>query len=197
MIPVDELDDLRGRRQPARHVDARHHARRRDDRRLARPRTRPRRSAWRLACGSRQSTPASSCELSDGEMQEGATWEAAMAARAFPARRSRRTDRLQRHPGRRRDRARHGAGRRQVARVRLGHAARSTATIMAADRRGARRGARGRNGKPQGDRAAHLAGQAACRRSNGARSAHFVRVEPDEWDALRTNSSRHAEATHG
>jgi transketolase len=27
--------------------------------------------------------------------------------------------------------------------------------------------------------------------------AHFVRVEPDEWDALRTELDRHAEATHG
>ena len=61
-------------------------------------------------------------ELSDGEMQEGSTWEAAMSAQPFQARQSRRADRLQRHPGRRRGRARHGAGRRQVARLRLGDA---------------------------------------------------------------------------
>jgi transketolase len=27
--------------------------------------------------------------------------------------------------------------------------------------------------------------------------AHFVRVEPGEWDALRTELDRHAEAAHG
>ncbi len=39
--------------------------------------------------------------------------------RAFPPRQSRRAGRLQRHPGRRRHRPRHGADRRQVARLRL------------------------------------------------------------------------------
>ena len=48
--------------------------------------------------------------------------------RPLRPRRPRRADRLQRHPGRRPDRPRHGAGRRQVARLRLGDAARSTAT---------------------------------------------------------------------
>jgi hypothetical protein len=27
--------------------------------------------------------------------------------------------------------------------------------------------------------------------------AHFVRVEPGEWDALRMELDRHAEAAHG
>ena len=42
--------DLWRRQQPARDVDARHHARRRDDRRLARPWPRARRSGRRSAC---------------------------------------------------------------------------------------------------------------------------------------------------
>ena len=82
-MPVDELADLRRRRQPAGDVDARHHARRRDDRRLARPRPRPggrhgARPAARRIGGARVFV-----ELSDGEMQEGSTWEAAMSAAHF------------------------------------------------------------------------------------------------------------------
>ena len=82
VIPARGAGDLRRRRQPARDVDARHHARRRDDRRLARPRPRAgvgRRSALRLD----GSTARVFVELSDGEMQEGATWEAAMSASHF------------------------------------------------------------------------------------------------------------------
>ena len=59
-------------------------------------------------------------ELSDGEMQEGSTWEAAMSASHFGSGRAGGAGGLQRHPGRRACRARHGAGRRQMARLRLG-----------------------------------------------------------------------------
>ena len=45
ILPVDGTLHLRRRRQPPRDVDARHDARRRDDRRLARPRPRPGRRA--------------------------------------------------------------------------------------------------------------------------------------------------------
>ena len=51
---------LRRRRQPAGDVDARHHARRRDDRRLARPWPRARRRPGARACASTDPTRASS-----------------------------------------------------------------------------------------------------------------------------------------
>ena len=82
----------------------------------------------RSACGCDGSAARVFVELSDGEMQEGSTWEAAMSASHF------RLDDLVALidcNGIQADgagRARHGAGRRQMARLRLGDAARSTAT---------------------------------------------------------------------
>ena len=106
-------------------------------------------------------------ELSDGEMQEGSTWEAAMAAAHFRPRQPGRADRLQRHPGGRRDRHRHGAGRRQVARLRLGDAARSTATTWT---RSSARSRRARTAPASRRRSccAPCPGR-ACRRSRSAR----------------------------
>ena len=83
VIPLEELDDLRRRRQPAGDVDARHHARRRDDRRLARPRPRPGGRHGARPAARRTSDARVFVELSDGEMQEGSTWEAAMSAPHF------------------------------------------------------------------------------------------------------------------
>ena len=113
--------DLRRRRQPPCDEHARHDAGRRDHRRLARPRPRPGRrpgarpQARRLAgAGLRRTVrrrDAGGIDLGGGDVRL-----------PFQARQPRRPRRLQRHPGRRRDRPRHGAGGRQVARLRLGDA---------------------------------------------------------------------------
>ncbi len=101
--------DLRRRRQPPCHEHARHDAGRRDHRRFARPRSRPGRRAGarpqtrRLAgAGLRRAIrrrDAGGIDLGGGDVRF-----------PFQARQPRRRRRLQRHPGRRHDRPRHGAG---------------------------------------------------------------------------------------
>ena len=132
-------------------------------------------------------------ELSDGEMQEGSTWEAAMAASHF------KLDDLVALidcNGIQADgahRPRHGAGRRQMARLRLGRRSEIDGNDMEADRRRAG-GAREPQRQAQGDRAADAAGQGRAD-AREREKAHFVRVEPREWDALdRASSKRAAEA---
>ena len=74
---------LRHRRQPP--ADVRHghlHAGHGDLRRLARARPRRSPSAWRSGCATRATRPSSTTLLSDGELDEGSTWEAAMRRRA-------------------------------------------------------------------------------------------------------------------
>ena len=118
---------LRRRRQPAGDVDARHDARRRDDRRLARPRP---------GAGCRAGARPAAAEIGGARLRRTVRRRDAGrldlgggdVGQPFQARRAGRAGRLQRHPGRRAGGARHGAGRRQMARLRLGASPRSTAT---------------------------------------------------------------------
>ena len=121
-------------------------------------------------------------ELSDGEMQEGSTWEAAMSAAHFGLDGLVALDRLQRHPGRRPGRPRHGAGRRQVARLRLGDER---------DRRqrhgGGRRRARSSRAPAPASPRRSCSAPCPARASSASRSsekAHFFRVDVADWDGI-------------
>ena len=108
--------------------------------------------------------------------------------REFPARQSRRADRLQRHPGRRQDGARHGAGRRQVARVRLGDAG----NRRQRHERDRRRLARARAAATAGRRRSCCAPcrAKACRRWRSARR----RTSSGSTPASGTTSARNSSA---
>ena len=169
------------RQQPAGHVDARHHARRRNDRRLARPWPRARASARRWACAStvrrarlRRTVgrrDAGRLDLGSGDVGQ-----------PFQARRAGGADRLQRHPGRRAGRARHGAGRRQMARLRLGDIG---------DRRQRHEGDGRRAGAMRASATASRRRSCcarcparACRASRPREKSHFFRIDVAQWDGI-------------
>ena len=81
------------------------------------------------------------------------------------------------------DRARHGAGRRQMARLRLGDAARSTATTWRRSSARSTRRARPRR-QAEGDRAAHAARQGRADASRAARSRISSASIVGEWDGI-------------
>ena len=120
--------------------------------------------------------------MSDGELDEGSTWEAAMSASAL------RTDEPD-HAGRRQQPAgRRSVGQgagvraagRQVASVRLARPARRRQRHRRGGRR-VRQGAQPSAAAATGDPVRHADGQAACPSSKQREKNHFIRVEADEW----------------
>ena len=125
--------------------------------------------------------------LSDGELDEGSTWEAAMGAQPSPAREPDRDGGHQRPAGRRTHRrgAAHRAGHRQVGGLRL---------VRPAGRRQRRRRAAGRLRRRR--RPAPLTGAPSvilCDTRVGCgvpllenrEKAHFMRIDADEWQLCR------------
>ena len=123
-------------------------------------------------------------ELSDGEMQEGSTWEAAMSASHFRLDNLVALDRLQRHPGRRRrscstwsrspTNGAPSAGRRQ----------RDRRQRHGGDRRRADGGARSRNGKPKAIVLRTLPGKGVPTHRDAARSRISSASTSREWDGI-------------
>ena len=183
ILPVDELADLRRRRQPPRDVAP------------STPRPGVEMIGGSLGHGLGQAVGQALglrldgsearvfVELSDGEMQEGSTWEAAMSASHF------RLDSLValidcngiQADGA--DRPRHGARRRASGAPSAGRPREIDGNDMAAIV-AALQDARAPAPAAQGDRAAHPARQGRAAASRRSEKAHFFRVDPAEWDGI-------------